>query len=282
VYTAPRRTTAVRAVALALAAATIGWNLTGEISAANQAVSPGSFQLSLLPKPPDWIDRVTGRARTMFVGKALSNSVAFWSLEFWNQSIQDVWSVDATAPPPGPSTTPNFLKTDGTLAPQLPLDWAVTQPEIVMQGSAVEKAGGLTLYRVPHPIRMVSYVSGITSDGWMEDGVPTRYVRFAPRRQTGTLTITLSRQAACGDIPESRFVFRVSRLRIDGDNQPVAAGPEKTVRGTVTSNPCQVNAVKAQVVAPFRVDGVAHGSFRSGDNRNLAAQVGFAFVPDRP
>ena len=49
----------------------------------------------------------------MFIGKSLQGSNAFWSIEFWNQSISDVWSVDATAPPPGPSVTPDFTNLDG-------------------------------------------------------------------------------------------------------------------------------------------------------------------------
>jgi hypothetical protein len=281
VRAAPQGKTALGVAAAVLGAATIGWNLTGEISAANQAVAPGAFQRSLLPTPADWIDRETGRARTLFIGKSLSNSVAFWTLEFWNQSIQDVWSVDASAPPPGPSTTPDFGGTDGRLSPQLPDAWAVTQPELVMRGSVAEKAGGLTLYRVPHPIRMIAYVSGISSDGWMEKGIPARYVRFAARPVRGTLTISLSRAAACGDLALSRFSFRVSRLRIDEHRQPVAGKTETTLRSSVTSTPCEQKTVRAVVTAPFRVDGVSRGAFRSGDGRDLAAQVGFAFVPDR-
>ena len=42
--------------------------------------------------------RATGRARTMYIGQSLGGSNAFWSSEFWNQSIKDVWSVDASAP----------------------------------------------------------------------------------------------------------------------------------------------------------------------------------------
>ena len=71
----PRRRGAARACAAARASARhaqsrsrwscsgcaiVAWNLTGEISAANQAVAPAKFQRSLLPTPPDWIDRADG------------------------------------------------------------------------------------------------------------------------------------------------------------------------------------------------------------------------------
>lgn len=262
---------------IVLAVGTIAWNLGGELSAASQAVAPAKFQKSLLPDPPDWIDRQTGRARTMFIGKDLSNSYAFWSLEFWNQSIQDAWSVDASAPPPGPTTTPNFLRTDGALDPQLPLDWVIAPPGIAIAGEIVEQAGGLNLYRVPHPIRMASFVSGITLDGWMQED--SRFVRFAPRPTPGVVTISFNRVGACGEIPDAKFAFRVSQVRIDDDGQPVAGALRQTIRRTVA--PCKEDVMRFPATAPFRIDGHATGLFRAGDGRDLAAQVGYAFAPTK-
>ncbi len=279
------RTRATQSVAIATAvcgAAIVAWNLTGEISAANQAVSPAKGELSRLPTPPDWIDRITGRSRTMFIGKSLSGSEAFWTLEFWNQSIQDVWSVDATAPPPGPTVTPDFTGTDGAVSPQPPDDWVVAQPEIVIAGAVVEQAGGLSLYRVPHPIRIVSLVSGITPDGWMVEGAPSLFVRFARQPTPGTLTISASRSAAaaCGTLAPSHFTFRVSSLRID-KRQPAAGPSQRVVRTSVRSDPCEEKLLRIRAVAPLRVDGSVVGSFTAGDGRKLAAQVGYSFTPDR-
>ena len=273
---APRAGRALAVVTLVLALATIAWGLTGELSAAHQAIAPAKFQRSLLPIPPDWIDRRTGRARTLFLGKSLANSYAFWSLEFWNQSIQDVWSVDASAPPPGPTTSPDFEGTDGALRPQLPDDWVVAPPEIVMDGRVVERAGGLDLYRVPHPIRMKSFVSGITLDGWMQQ--QSRYIRFAPKPVRGTVTISLSRTAACVDRP-ALFTFRVSTLRIDEHRQPVADRLQRVVKAVAPQ--CKVTLVRFQATAPFRIDATATHLFRADDGRDLAAQVAYAFVPSR-
>jgi hypothetical protein len=262
--------------ALVLSAATIAWNITGEIAAANASVSPGKQQRSQLPTPPDWVDHATGRARTMFIGKALANSNWLWSFEFWNQSIQDVWSVDASAPPPGPAVTPNFLHTDGTLDPQLPVDWALAQPEITMVGTVHESAGGVNLYRVPHPIRMQSFISGLTGDGWMQDY--SRFVRFAEKPVDGTISISISRGAACGEVPDAHFTFTISSLRIDDDGQPVAAKRQTVVRTKVpacaTPPPLHVRAR-----APFRLDATATGLFHSGDGRDLSAFVNYAFKP---
>ncbi|MEA2483390.1 MAG: hypothetical protein QOC55_1337, partial [Thermoleophilaceae bacterium] len=104
-------------VGVLLAVAVVAWNLTGEIAAGNASNSFSDSLRGVLPTPPDWVDRVTGRARTMYLGQSLGGSNAFWSVEFWNQSITDVWSVDASAPGPGPTVTPNYLDTSGAVDP---------------------------------------------------------------------------------------------------------------------------------------------------------------------
>jgi hypothetical protein len=273
---ADRARSAFSVTGVVLGLATIGWGLTGEISAANQAVSPAKSELARIPTPPDWIDKETGGARTMFIGKALSNSEALWTLEFWNQSIREVWSVDASVPPPGPGTTPDFEGTDGTFRPQLPLDWVVAPPELVIVGKVIEKAGGLDLYRVPHPIRMQSLVSGITADGWMQDA--SRFVRFATRPTDGMVSISISRGAACGaTIPPARFTFRVSTLGINDARQPVARTTERIVRARVA--PCATRVLHVPARAPFRIDATATGLFKSGDGRELSAFVAYSFKP---
>ena len=114
-----RRRVSLRRLALPagvlLAVAVVGWNLTGEIAAGNASNSMSDALRGVLPTPPDWIDRATGRARTMYLGQSLGGSNAFWSTEFWNQSITDVWSVDASAPGPGPEVTPDFLDLTGAV-----------------------------------------------------------------------------------------------------------------------------------------------------------------------
>ena len=136
---ARRRPVAIAAVVLGLA--TIGWNLTGEISAANQAVAPGEVP-ALAAADAARLDRPADGPRAHDVlRQGPSNSYAFWSLEFWNQSIQDVWSVDASAPPPGPdddrrtSSAPTARSTRSC-----PLDWVVAPPGLVIAGR-VGRAG---------------------------------------------------------------------------------------------------------------------------------------------
>ncbi len=257
------RSSATRTVVVATAlvgCATVAWNLTGEISAANQAVAPAKFQRSLIPTPPDWIDRETGRSRTIFLGKSLSGSLAFWTLEFWNQSLQDVWSVDASAPPPGPTVTPDFQGTDGAVSPQLPDEWAVTQPEITMAGNLAEHAGGLDLYRLTRPIRMVSFVSGITPDGWMVEGDMSAFVRFAKQPTPGTLTISVSRTAACGG--QAPFALHVPRL-----------GPAHRLAGAARGRASSADRPNDGALDSMRAEALARGRGRAAPRRRHGRRV---------
>jgi hypothetical protein len=270
------------AVGAMLALAIVGWNLTGEITAADSSNSFSKSFRGVLPTPPDWIDQQTSRARTMFIGQSLGGSNAFWSLEFWNQSIGDVWSVDASAPGPGPSTTPNFLDLTGAVDPQLPLDWIVASPGVDPVGRLAETVGGLRLYRVPHPIRLTAAQGNVSPDGWM--GTSSWYYRFdSPKSGRGTAVVRLTRAAACGAIPPSRITIRVSRLRLNSDSQPVAGRLLTLRKVLLRSTPCDTRAVRIPVRPPFRIDVTAVGTFQpsQSDLRQLSAQIAFEFTSAR-
>jgi hypothetical protein len=108
------------------------------------------------------------------------------------------------------------------------------------------------------------------------------YYRFAPAGpRRGTAVVSLSRAAACGDVPPSQITIRVSTLRINSDAQPVA-GPLQSVRRiTLRSTPCQVRAVRIPARTPFRIDVAAVGTFQPSqfDQRRLSAQLAFGFEP---
>lgn len=265
-----------------LAVLVIGWNLWGEAAAADGSNRFARGFRSVLPTPPDWIDRSTGGHRTMFIGQSLAGSNAFWSLEFWNQSLQDVWSTDATAPGPGPTVTPDFADTTGVVRPQLPLDWIVATPGIDPVGRPLAPVGGLRLFQVPHPIRLRATTAGLSSDAaWMSTAAA--YVRFGARSaKPGTATVTLSRTAACnGDFVDSPVTIRISRLRINADHQP-AAGQLLALRHVlVKSNPCDPRVFSFRVRPPFRIDLSAARTFQPSefDQRQLSAQVAFGYDP---
>jgi hypothetical protein len=268
----------VEGLIAATAIAVIAWNLTGEISAAN---SSNSFAKTIvaLPSPPDWIDRATGRERTLYVGQGLGNSNQFWSIEFWNQSIQDVWTVDGSSPGLGQTWTPNFAGVDGEVSgPRIDDRWGVASPNITLAGRPKELAGGLQLYALDHPIRITSFTSNVYSDGWMGD--QSSFVVFGkPGAPSGTTLVTASRKASCGDIAPARLTIRLTRLRIDENAQPAAGNLLAVKHVVVRSNPCQRLVVPLQARPPFRIDVSARGFFRPADGRKLSVQIGYAFKP---
>lgn len=282
-----RRHGALRRLALPagvlLAVAVVGWNLTGEIAAGNASNSFSDAMRGVLPTPPDWIDQATGRARTMYIGQSLGGSNAFWSVEFWNQSITDVWSVDASAPGPGPERTPNYLDLTGAVDPQLPLNWIVAAPGVDPVGTLRETVDGLRLFHVRHPIRIADAEGGVSTDAaWMLTSA--WYYRFTSAgTKPGYATVSLSRGAACGAYPPSHITIRLSSLRINGDGQPVAKRLLAVRRLTLRSNPCETRVVRIPAVAPYRIDVTARGTFQPSqyDLRELSAQVAFGFVPRR-
>jgi hypothetical protein len=267
------------ALAAALGVLAIAWNLAGEIQAAHASDQISRGYRGVLPTPPDWIDAATGRERTMFIGQSLGGSFAFWSLEFWNQSIGYVWSVDASAPGPGPVRTPNYLDTTGAVDPQVPIKWMVAGPGVNPVGELKETVGGLRLYRVTHPIRIADAEGGLSPDAaWMSTS--SWYYRFTSAgTKPGVATVQLSRAAACGSFPPSRITVRLSSLRIDSDGQPVAKRLLATRRVTLRSNPCQTKVVSIPARAPFRIDVTAVGTFQPSqfDQRELSAQVTYGF-----
>ena len=264
----------------ATAIAVVAWNITGEVAAAN---SSNSFAKTIvaLPSPPDWIDRVTGRESTLFVGQGIGNSNAFWSIEFWNQSIHDVWTVDGSSPGLGRTWTPNFGSVDGEVSgPRISDRWGVAPASITLAGKPKELAGGLQLYELDQPIRITSFTSNVASDGWMGDH--SSFVVFGkPDARAGTVLVTASRLASCGDIAPARLTIRLSRLRIDRNAQPAPGRLLALKRLVVRSNPCESGAVQFQARPPFRIDVGATGFFQPADGRTLSVQIGYAFTPDK-
>jgi hypothetical protein len=102
-----------------------------------------------------------------------------------------------------------------------------------------------------------------------------------PDARAGTVLVTASRLASCGDIAPARLTIRLSRLRIDSNAQPAPGRLLAIKRLVVRSNPCERGAVRLQARPPFRIDVSATGFFRPADGRTLSVQIGYAFKPSR-
>ena len=85
----------------------LAWNVTGEISASNGTNNFSQELLGNFPSPPNWIDEATGSKPTIYLGQRITDPQGIWLMEFWNRSLTYVWSLDGTAPGPGP-TPPGY------------------------------------------------------------------------------------------------------------------------------------------------------------------------------
>jgi hypothetical protein len=272
---------AVALLALVLAAV-VAWNVTGQITAANASNAFSRDFRGPLPKPPDFIDRTTGGEPALFIGQQLGNSNALWSLEFWNRSIGEVWSVDASAPGPGPARTPNITAVDGTVAPQIPVRWAAAGGGIEMVGKRVATKNGIDVVKLAPPIRIRRAAYGVTPDGWM--GSRSIFVQYSsPGHLAGNAVVSVSRSAACGDVPPARLTIRLARVRINQYDQPSAGRRLATRHLTVRSTPCQTTVVRIPARPPFVVETTADRTFQPSqfDRRDLSVTIGYRFEPAR-
>ena len=286
--TRPRLATAVAGVAGVLV---LAWTMTGQLAAASASNSFSRDFLRNLPAPPDWVDEATGGEPTLYLGQKISDENGLWLHEFWNRSIKQVWSLDGSAPGPGPTMTPNLTSRTGTLAGDPGYDYVLAERSIDLVGKVVEAKGGWRLYRIAPPLRLATSTSGIYSDGWVgadheADIVTARYNRFAtPGNRPSTMEVWVSRKAWCGkDIP-GKVTIRIG---------PLALGPEKNgvLQSTTQERRWVVNACQEKTFTlpaprpPFHVEVAIDGTFVPADldptqseRRRLGAKVAFTWLP---
>ena len=292
-----RVATVAAPVAVAVAIALVGWNLTAEVYA-----SIGEHDFSALverniPKPNDWVDRAADGGTVVMLGQRMSDDpLGVPSTEFWNRSIAKVWSVDGTGPGPGHTLTPDLQDIDGTLWPDPETDFVLTSGGVEVVGEQVATNAGSALVRLDGPIRLRSNQTGIAADGWIlgdpgDESVPARaaYNRFdVSDGGTGRAVVTLSRETFC---PEGVRLPGIARVRIGelgrgSDKQPAIA--RETASETVYVPACGVRTIVLPTPdGPWRVE-VAIETFvpakvdpqnSAGERRALGARVSFDVVP---
>jgi hypothetical protein len=295
----------------------IAWSLTGEITGARASHAFANQLLSNFPKPYDWIDQVTGGKPTVYLGDRFSgDNNGLFLLEFWNRSIQGVDSLDGTTSDPQ-SGYAALTKTGGELTLYKQNDtvdtshpdfrYAVAEEGINLNApvAAVHDhgvAGRLspwTLYRLNGPPRLLNSIEGVFPDGWFgkqttysHDARTAAYTQFStPGNARGYLVVNVNRLGGGQRVP-AHVLLTVGSVRLDataaGFNQPrlgeilhkykyfakrnlnktfVVVAPPAPFRAVVSATPLFV---------PARLDP------RSSDQRYLAGQVSFRFVPLSP
>jgi hypothetical protein len=282
-----RRPRALGAITAAAAVLVVGWNLAGELGAAAATASTSDLSAATLGPPFSWVDAATKRRSTLYFGAGESDPNAENLLEFWNRSITRVSSLDGTVGGPGPAAGPNLdAKGDVIWAFSPQYDYAVEDRPCVQFAGTVKAThaylgGGKVqhwwLVRLARPNRLVSLCMGLYPDGW--SGVAdSRYFRFSSGRG-GKVRVVVSR-AAAGTSPASPFHLIVSRLRIDSHAYPVPGRVTEEISGSIAGGQTRVYSVRAPADS-FVVQVIVDRKFvpGNGDDRELGAQVSYAFVP---
>jgi hypothetical protein len=275
-----------------VAALVLAWNGTAQISAAVASNEISDSFRSNIVGPLDWVEQRTHGARTLYLGQGITDPNSEWLLEFWNPSVQDVWSLDGTAPGPGPITTPDVRGRDGLLVSH-PLShdrYVVVEPGIDVAGKVIARAahkagGGLRTWRlieVDPPLRLLGAVTGLYPDDW-SGPAPTTYTRYDNGR--GSMRIRVSRfQGGPPDTP-SQVTIRMGTLTIGSDHQPHIG--RVTVVRHASVEPHKARTFLVPTAGDrFRVEVTVTPTFRPhqldpalGDNRQLGAVISLRFQP---
>jgi hypothetical protein len=305
-------------VAGVAAALVLSWNLAGEISASNGTNNFSQVLLANFPSPPNWLDKATGQRPTIYLGQRITDPQGIWLMEFWNRSLQYVWSLDATAPGPG-TTPPGYLTPD--IAPDgrltgasIPtgappgVNYIVADQDIQVAGTFLlqptikrvitEDEFGFPIHKevvqpsrwrllgISQPLRLQASPVGIYSDGWT--GGFSAYNQFStPGNRPGWIRILVSRAAFQGpDKKPGNVTITAGRLVQGKDKEPALGGASTTLHWVVHSGKTRVFYVRA--APPTRVEVRIKPTFsphefgNSSDRRQLGAQVFFTFTSRPP
>ena len=279
----PRAGAALVAVVASLL---VAWNVAGEVYAAVAQRDLANRMLASVPSPVDWLDRATAGRPAIYLGQGIDDPNRIHLLEFWNESLRGVWSLDGTAPGPGRTVVPTLATADGVLSPDAGVSYVVVDGPIDVDGTLEERAGRWRLYRISRPLRLRSAVTGVYPDGWM--GGWSSYSRFRTRgMRAGRIDVDLSRSAWGGTDVPGEATIRVGRLAIGPGGQPALGGVTAVRTWTLRSHGRRTFRIPSPR-PPFRVEVTVTPTFvpreldpRVGDNRQLGAQVSYRFVPAR-
>jgi hypothetical protein len=280
-----------RVTMLLASAAALSWMLAGEITSSRGSAATSRSYAAHLAQPLDWVDQTTHQKGTTFIGQSISSGDALGVnlLEFWNRSVKNIWSLDGSAPRPGPTLTPDLSDRYGTLSHDPGLPYVVTTDLINPRGTVVARRPGLTLRRIEHhPWRLQDAAYGVSGDGWITgsryipyaDGT---YAYFGPETKPGTLTIAVGRAGfRAPGAPGTRVTIRVGPLALNEQKAPYVAHAtwikrfllQNGVQKTFTVTIAPPVAVQVHASSTFQLS-----NYGGTDPRMLGAQVGFSFKP---
>ncbi len=279
------------AVAVVASVFLVAWNLAGEISASAATNSISRTFVSNIGTPTTWLEQHTRGARTLYLGQQMNDQNSEWLLEFWNPSVQEVWSLDGTAQGPGRVQTPD-VQSDGNLIGRPPSTarYIVVESGIDPAGTFItrhwHRAGGghepWRLYRIDPPLRLLGAATGLYADHWSGSS-DSAYTRYASGR--GTMRITVSRQEWGGPDKPGHVTIRLGTLAIGTDSQPHIGRVTQIRRWTVHSNEAKTFELPTPAER-FRVEVTVDPKFSPHelvpaltDRRELGAVLTYRFAP---
>jgi len=274
-----RRLLPVAAVATTLV---LAWMLTAEITTTAGSVNQANAFLAHLPRQLDWVDRASGGKPVTYLGQQIRDPNGLWLTEFWNRSIDHVYSLDGSAPGPGPTLTPNVDSPVGELSSSTGDPYTLADSGVDLQAPVVATGcpyTDLRLFSTPQPWRLKDAVQGVDADGWA--GPFASYTYFVPGRR-GELRIALSRTGYRGDAPKARAKILVGTTKIV-DGAPTIGRVTRRTSATVRNG--ERTLVRVPVArTPVRVEVTMSPTFHASvsDPRDLAAQAGFEFSASTP
>ena len=277
----------VAAVVLVLAAGLVlAWNVAGQISAGNAANDASKAAIGNYPRPLNWLDDATHGEPTLYLGQKV-NPLGVWLTEFWNRSLQHVWSLDGSAIEAGsPTVTPDLHGTRGKLYPDPGVPYVLADQGIDVVGKRVAHEGRWNLYRIAPPLRLAHAQTDIYTDGWA--GANSAYSQYAtPGNRPGYAVVTVSRLGWRGPSDPGAVRIRVGTLVEGKDKQPAMGRVSAIRRWVVDSGKTRTFYIPTPR-PPIRVDVHISPTFspadygQSSDTRELGAQIGFGFSFSKP
>jgi hypothetical protein len=284
---AGRSDASARAVVTTLAVLVLGWNLTTEMYASSGEHDFSRRLAQNKTDTPDWVDRATHGGTVAALGQQVTDPTGIWLIEFWNRSLKKSWSTDGSAPPPGPTLTPDLARRDGTLAPSPDTDFVLAYNGVTLQAPVTVRRAGTILYRTGrHPLKVAFSQAGVFEDGWMSHD--SSYNRYTARADgSGYARIDLSRGAVCTTVPiPGGVLVKIGPLVIGPDRQPHIG--RVTARRLLRVRPCDDQGQTVLLPAPrgpWRVE-VSSDTFvpaeidpSRSDRRRLGVQIAYGFQP---
>ena len=270
------------------AAFVLGWNVFGEISFARESHRYARSFVDAMPRPLDWVDRaVPSGTQVYYLGQSLDDGSDVLQLEFWNRTLQHVWSTDGTAPGPGTTVVPQVTAPDGRLEPSAGVEYMVADYGVSPAGQVIATkihygargARRWALVHVTQPLRVRQTLEGVYHDGWGKPETALNQYSL-PGNTPSLVRVHVSRTGAARLYPAT--------VRVKLGTLAVTAG-QPSIAKVLSTQTVQVrnhldhtfvfNAARA----PFRVE-TSVTPFphdrdpRAGDPRSLGANVEYSVI----